>query len=411
MAISLHPEASTDREARRGAPLISRLRVRSLSQGFSSNYVLLLAIVLLLVAIGLVMVLSSSSIDSYAENDSFFSTFIRQGAFALVGVPLMLALGGLPVRMWRRLAWIAFGGALAVQCLVFSPLGREVGGNRNWLRIGAINLQPSELLKLALILWLATVLATKGDRIARLGELFVPAGLGAVIAIGLVLLGKDLGTAMILVLIAFSCLYFARIPLRYFIGMTGVAVVAVIAFAVTSPNRLNRIAQFLQPDCSDYLGTCWQSVHGLWALANGGVLGVGLGNSTAKWSWLPAAENDYIFAILGEELGLLGAALVLALFVFLAFVLARIMMSAPDSFSRIAVGGILIWTVGQAFVNIAVVVGLLPVLGVPLPFISSGGSALLSALAAMGFCLSVARENPTPLLARGMSDTRGGQRS
>lgn len=380
--------------------ILSRIRLPKVTEAYSSNFVLLLSVVLLLVVIGLVMVLSSSAIDSYDSSDSFFTVFFRQGIFALLGVPIMLVVSRLRVATIRKWAWPLFGAALLLQLVVFTPLGASVGGNRNWIRIGSFtSIQPSEPLKVALILWLAVVLARKARKLTSAAELAVPALIGAAVAVGLVVLGHDLGTAIIMLLAVLGCLYFARVPLRYFAVAGGFAVAGVLVFALTSANRLARIAQFLAPSCDDYENACWQTIHGTWALASGGVFGVGLGNSVAKWSWLPAAENDFIFAIIGEELGLIGALVVILLFVILAFVLARVVASAPDLFSKIFVGGVLVWVVGQAFVNIAVVIGLLPVLGVPLPFVSSGGSALLSTLAAMGVVLAIARENPTPVLS------------
>ena len=382
----------------RRAPWVSRLRIRGVTEAYSSNYVLLLAITLLLVVIGLVMVLSSSAIDSYSESDNFFSTFFKQGFFAIAGIPLMLMVSRMPVSLIRRWAGVFFLAALALQALVFTPLGYGSGGNRNWIRVGSLSVQPSEVLKVALLLWLAVVLARRPAQLNQLKAIAFPGLIGVALAVGLVLLGHDLGTAMVMLLAVFGSLYFARVPLRYFVIAGAAAVGGVIVLAVTSPNRMNRIDQFLSPDCTDYLGSCWQSVHGTWALANGGVFGVGLGNSVAKWSWLPAAENDFIFAIIGEELGLVGAVVVFALFLGLAVVFCRIILSAPDSFSRVFVGGVMVWIVGQAFVNMGVVVGVLPVLGVPLPLISSGGSALISALVAIGLVLAVSRENPTPLV-------------
>lgn len=377
-----------------------RLRFHGVADAYSSNFVMLLAVVLLLVVIGLVMVLSSSAIDSYTSSDSFFTIFFRQAMFALMGVPAMLIVSRLSVATIRRWAWPFFGIMLLVQALVFSPLGNTVNGNRNWLRLGPISVQPSEVLKIALILWLASVLSMKEKRLTSLREIAVPALIGSAIAIGLVLLGSDLGTSMVMIIAVFGCLLFARVPMRFFAFAGIIAGGGVLILALIRPSRLARIAQFLEPECTNYLSTCWQSVHGEWALAMGGVFGVGLGNSTVKWDWLPEAENDFIFAIIGEELGLIGALTVVLLFAFLAFVMARIITSAPDAFSKIFVGGVLVWVIAQAFINIAVVIGLLPVLGVPLPFISSGGSALISSLVAMGMVLAVARANPTPVVGR-----------
>jgi cell division protein FtsW len=162
--------------------------------------------------------------------------------------------------------------------------------------------------------------------------------------------------------------------------------------AIASPNRLARIMSFMNENCTDYTNACWQPLHGKWALANGGIFGVGLGQSKAKWSWLPAADNDYIFAIIGEELGLIGCILVISLFAALAVAFLRIIRSARDPLVRIATGGIMVWVVGQAFINIGVVVGVLPVLGVPLPLLSAGGSALIMSLLAIGVVLSFTKD-------------------
>jgi cell division protein FtsW len=214
-------------------------------------------------------------------------------------------------------------------------------------------------------------------------------------AILLVLVGGDLGTVMIMAGLVFGALFFAGIKLRMlFLPIIAAALIAVVV-AFSSESRTTRIMSFLSGTNTDYEGTDWQAQHGEWALASGGVLGVGLGNSRAKWSWLPAADNDYIFAIIGEELGLVGAIVVLILFVALAIAFVRIIRSTNDMFSRVVTGAVMVWLIGQAFVNIAVVLGVLPVLGVPLPLISSGGSALLTTLAAIGVVLAVARENAT----------------
>jgi len=173
--------------------------------------------------------------------------------------------------------------------------------------------------------------------------------------------------------------------------------------AVASPSRLQRITSFGE-GCSaaanSYSDWCWQPLHGTWAMANGGVFGVGLGGSKSKWSWLPAADNDYIFAIIGEELGLVGAIVLLILFVILGFALVRIMQAQTDLFARVTTGAVFVWIIGQALVNIGVVLGVLPVLGVPLPLISSGGTALLTTLFAIGIVLSFARTAPEPRPAR-----------
>ena len=195
-----------------------------------------------------------------------------------------------------------------------------------------------------------------------------------------------------MIMLVFGCCYFAGVRLR-FLAVAGVAVSAVaLLFAFTSDSRASRIMTWLE-GCTpqDYQNYCWQVEHGLWALASGGILGSGLGNSKSKWNWLPEASNDFIFAIIGEELGLVGATVVLVLFVVLTIAFVRIIRSTRDGFARITVGGVMVWVIGQAFVNIAVVLGVLPVLGVPLPLISAGGSALIATLLGIGVVLSFAR--------------------
>jgi cell division protein FtsW len=367
--------------------------VRKLFAAETPNFFLLLGTTVFLVAFGLVMVLSSSSVESHLESDDFFASFSRQGLYALIGVPFMLVASRMPITFWKRWAWPAIFVGLGLQLLVFSPLGYEYGGNRNWINLGSFSAQPSELLKLAIIVWIAFILTSKEGLLDDWKHVLIPIGPVAGLAIGLVLIGNDLGTAVIMLSIVLGGLYFAGVRIKFI--AVAVAVLAffglIIAFA--SSSRTDRINAWLYGCTAEqYEGFCWQPTHGTWALASGGVFGVGLGNSKAKWSWLPEADNDYIFAIIGEELGLIGAVVVLVLFIVLAISFVRIIRSSTDAFARIVTAGVGIWIVGQALVNIAVVLGVLPVLGVPLPLISAGGSALISTLLAIGVVLSFARE-------------------
>lgn len=359
----------------------------------SGNYFLLLGATLFLVVFGLVMVLSSSAVESYKATDDFFTGFLRQGLFALLGIPLMLVAARLPAVFWRKWAGLAMIIAIALQFLVIATsLGIEHNGNRNWILLGTFSFQPSELVKVALVVWLGVILAKKIDVLDDWRELVRPIGIVAGAAIALVLFGGDLGTVIILVAIVLGALFFAGVRLRLLVIPTIVVALGALAMSFSSA-RSNRILAW-QSGCStdaDFNGLCWQTLHGWWALASGGLFGVGLGNSKAKWSWLPEADNDFIFAIIGEELGLLGAIIVLALFIVLAISFVRIIRASTDNLARITVSAIMVWILGQAFVNIAVVLGLLPVLGVPLPLISAGGSALVTTLFAIGIVLSFAR--------------------
>ena len=362
----------------------------------SGNFFFLLGTTLFLVTFGLVMVLSSSSIESHLENDSFFASFARQGLYALVGIPIMLVASRVPIAFWKKWAWLAVVVGMSLQLLVFSPLGYEYGGNRNWIDFGAFSAQPSEIVKLTLILWIAVILTTKAHLLDDWKHVALPIGPVAALAIGFVLIGNDLGTAVIMVIIVFGALFFAGVRLKFLAIAASAIVGLALMVAFASSSRTDRINAWINGcDESNYMVHCWQPMHGTWALASGGVFGVGLGGSKAKWNWLPEADNDYIFAIIGEELGLIGAIVVIALFIVLAIAFMRIIRTHPDPFARIVTSGVMVWIVGQAFVNIAVVLGALPVLGVPLPLISAGGSALLSTLLAIGVVLSFARSSPT----------------
>ena len=394
------PSRSTPSEPQRperGAQRHGFAAVVPLARMFSPenrDSLLLIGTTLFLVVFGLVMVLSASSVEEQSATGDPFGRVLRQAIFAAIAVPAMLLVGRLPARFWRRWAWTAVLVTIGMQLLVFVPgLSSSGGGNRNWIVVGGFTVQPSEFLKLALVVWIGAVLGARRDELGDWRRLLLPVGPVAGIAIGLVLAGSDLGTAAIMLLMVFGCAFFAGARLRHLaVGALGVALVALL-FAIASPNRMSRITTWMQ-GCTDadYSGYCWQPQHGMWALASGGVLGVGLGNSRAKWNWLPEADNDFIFAIIGEELGLVGALVVLVLYALMAVVLVRIMRRARESFTRIVAGGVLVWVVGQAFVNIAVVLGLLPVLGVPLPLISSGGSSLVAVLLAIGVVLSLTRQ-------------------
>ena len=370
----------------------ARIVLSNVLHSENSNFYLLLGTVVFLVLIGLIVVFSASSIDSFLSDSGFFGGFLKQALFAVVGVPLMLVVSRLPLVFWPTWARRLLGIGVALQLLVFSPLGIETGGNRNWIAIGSFTAQPSELIKIVIAVWLGVALPIAIQRFGmRNWRVLTPLAPPALL-MGLVLVGSDLGTSMIMAIIVMGCLIFAGLPIRIMAIPAGIGAFAVWVLVSSSPNRMNRIMSFLSLDnCTDYSNTCWQPLHGLWAMANGGIFGVGLGNSKSKWSWLPAADNDYIFAIIGEEMGLIGCLVVIALYVLLTILFLRIIRQTNDPMIRIMTGGIMFWIVGQAAINIGVVVGILPVLGVPLPFLSSGGTALASNLIAVGIVLSFAR--------------------
>lgn len=387
-----HPRGRPNPQSGPG-PSTARIPLRRIFAAENSNYFLLFGVTLFLVIFGLVMVLSSSTIESYIAEQGFFGRFARQGLFAVIGIPLMLVASRLPAVFWRKWAWPALliGGGL--QLLVFVPgIGIVSGGNRNWIAIGGFTAQPSEFVKIALIVWVAWILSTKQSVLEDWRHVLLPIAPISAAAIGFVLIGGDLGTAAVMILILFGLLYFGGVRFRFL--AVGAAAVAVLAYLFSKANssRTSRIEIWLNGcTADDYSGYCWQPEHANWALAAGGWFGKGLGNSVAKWNWLPAASSDYIFAIIGEELGLIGAIVVLVLFIVLAIAFVRIIRASTDSFARIVTSGVMVWVIGQAFVNIAVVLGVLPVLGVPLPLISAGGTALIANLLGIGIVLSFAR--------------------
>ncbi len=385
-------KGSTGRGARGPAHWWRRMWSFLEGETAASSYYLILGCTLALTVIGLVMVLSSSSVENIGETTGSYDLFIRQAIFAMLGLGVMVVLSRLSTERLRRLAWPALIIATVLLMLVLTPLGHEVNGNRNWIKIGPATAQPSEAAKLALALWAAAVLERKGRLIGQLKHSVVPVlfPVGTVL-LGLVMIGRDLGTAMVIMLIMATVLFLAGTRLLYFAVAGAVAAVAVIIMALVSANRTVRIQAWLG-NCDFATDPCYQPQHGLYALASGGWWGLGLGQSRQKWSYIPEAENDFIFTILGEELGLVGALLVIALFAGLAVGMFRVARRADSVFARICTGGILAWVVGQAFINIAMVTGLLPVIGVPLPFISYGGSALTFVLAGIGVVLAFARE-------------------
>lgn len=385
------PRTKAAPPAERRGPVAATIGVARLFVAEHRDTVMLLGTTLFLVGFGLVMVLSASSIESHDEDQGFLGVFWRQAVYAGIGIPLMLVASRMPPRFWKRWAWPALVVGVVLLMLVVM-FGYAYGGNRNWLSFGGFSGQPSEFVKLALILWVGWVLARKQALLGDWKHVALPIAPVAVVAIGFVLLGNDLGTATIMIAIVFGCLFFAGVKLRYLLTAAVAVALLGLAFAQLSASRQQRIDAWLngcQP--GDYADICWQVQHGTWALASGGLFGVGLGNSKAKWNWLPEADNDFIFAVIGEELGLIGAIVVLVLYVLMAIAFARILRGMSDPFARIVTGAVMVWVVGQAMVNIAVVLGLLPVLGVPLPLISAGGSALIATLLAIGVVLSFAR--------------------
>ena len=379
-------------------------RLRALDRPLTSYYLVLTA-GLLLVGLGLIMVLSASSVESFRTNGSVFSVAQRQAVWVAAGLPLMWIASRLSPKVYRMLAFPALLVALTALVAVLVPgLGHEVNGNRNWIYLGGpVQVQPSEAAKLALVLAGAHVLARKRRLLNRWGHLFVPLVPASAAVVGLVLAGGDLGTAVVLLAIVMALLFFSGAPMRVFILIGFGMSVLVLALVGIQPERVSRVTSFMDPFAT-YHNSGWQGAQSIFALASGGLSGVGLGASREKWGYLPEAHTDFIFAIIGEELGLLGSLAVLALFASLGFAGFRIAARSRDAFVSLAAAAITTWILVQALVNIGAVLGVLPITGIPLPLVSYGGSALLPVMVALGMLLSFARREPgaqAALAARG----------
>ncbi|WP_062522425.1 FtsW/RodA/SpoVE family cell cycle protein [Demequina silvatica] len=358
-----------------------------------TSYYLLASATGILVLVGLAVVLSSSSIASIRTSEgNAYAGFLTQLIALVVGMAALIVGSRLPITFWRRIAPLVLYASMGLLVLVFFA-GEAVGGNQAWIRIAGFSLQPSEIAKLGLALYLGVVLSRFRDRLTNPKHILMPGGLMAAIVLALVLLGRDMGTAMVLVVVVAVAFWVAGVPARFFGIAAAVGGAGIVALIFSAQSRVDRIHQWATGSCTD-TAECWQQTHGTWALASGGLWGLGPGMSREKWGWLPASDNDYIFAIIGEEFGLLGTLLILAAFAMILIAVTRIVTRSTDRFVQIAGGAIGAWIVVQAVINIAVVLEFLPVTGVPLPLVSSGGSSLIMSLAAMGALLAFARNEP-----------------
>ena len=383
--------ATTERRRPRAA---ARARARAKAPTPAATpvpFVLLLAVVVALVVVGLVMVLSASSVQALRLYGSSWYVFKRQLIWvALGGVALAVAVR-VDYRRWQRaglpLALVSTG----LLVLVLLPhTGVSVRGSSRWVGWGDFRMQPSELAKLALLVFTADVLARRVAMAADKRRLR-PVLLVLVAVVALVMAQPDMGTTLVIGCVVLALLFVAGTPLPTLARLMAFSTLAALFLGMLESYRRARLFSFLNP-WKDAGNTGYQIVQSLVGLASGHWTGVGLGASRAKWGFLPNAHTDFIFAIIGEELGLLGTLLVIALFVAFAVLGVRIAARAPDRFGTLVAAGITTWVVGQALINIGAVVGVLPVTGVPLPFISFGGSSLVITMAAVGILLNVARQ-------------------
>ncbi|WP_313987609.1 FtsW/RodA/SpoVE family cell cycle protein [uncultured Rothia sp.] len=369
-----------------------RLYRRGLKADLWDVPVMLLVTTLGLAIFGCIMVLSASSVTMISQGQSPFSQVSSQVMFLVLGVIAMAGITRIPVGYYHKksVVYAMLVAALVMQLAVV-VVGVEVNGNRNWLKLGPVQIQPSEFSKLAIIMWLAWVYSRHGDISRSIWRTLFPSiyGVGALVL--LIMLGGDMGTAMVYGFIFVGMMWLAGASRSSLLKIGGAFAVLALVGVLSSANRVARIFG-IWGSCTN--ANCDQANSGEVALTTGGFLGVGLGQSRQKYNYLAEAHNDYIFAIIGEELGLLGTLAVLLLYVGLVYCAVRIMLRTTDPLVRLATGGIMIWLTSQAIINMGMVSRILPVIGVPLPFVSYGGSSLLSSLFAAGLLLAFARQTP-----------------
>ncbi len=359
--------------------------------GTDRTLAILLLATVSLVVLGLVMVLSASSVRAYEDYGSSFLFFGRQLIYAGVGVAAFLLTARMRYGAWQHLCVPLLAISAALLVLVLLPgFGTVAGGSARWLQLGPVTIQPSELAKVAVITFAAALLSRRWRRLHDLRELVLPLAPVVGVICGLILLQPDMGTAVIVVASVFVLLFVAGARLTHLL-LSGIGLGALgFGLMYLEGYRWARFVSFINP-WADPQGNGYQYIQSLIALTSGGPFGVGLGASRQKWSYVPNAHTDFIFSIIGEELGLAGSLAVLALFAALLYAGIRIALRAPDAFGRFLAGGITGWFGVQAVVNLGAVTGLLPITGVPLPFVSFGGSSLVVSMAAVGILVSVAR--------------------
>jgi cell division protein FtsW len=358
-----------------------------------------------LCALGLTMVLSSSTVTSLQESGNTYSIFIKQFFFLILGTSAAFWAFRVKGLIWPQIARYALSISIVILLLPFVPfLGKNINGNRNWIEIAGFTLQPSEFAKLGLILWCALRLRTLGQ-IPGTKNLILLIAPGLVVIELLILLERDLGTALLILIIFGGILFISGAPIKNFLALLTLGAIVGGAFILSSDYRMSRFAALFNPfDERYYKFSGWQPAHSIMGLASGGLWGSGLGASKQKWANLAEAHTDFIFSVIGEELGLLGTLLVLALYAALIYSILRVAIKTKDDFSRYATAGIACWLIAQVVINIGSVTSVIPVIGVTLPFISYGGSSLLANLIAVGFVLGVARR--TPEISEGIKVSR-----
>jgi len=386
----------------------SNLSLRKYSRVFTRPelpYFLIIWSTIFLCALGLTMVLSASTVTSLQESGDTYSIFIKQFFFLILGAFAAFWAFRVQGAIWPRIAKISLSISIVILLLPFVPfLGKNIKGNRNWIEIAGFTLQPSEFAKFGLILWCALQLRNI-ESIAAVKNPIWSISPGLIAIEGLILLEKDLGTALLVLAIFAGILFIAGAPIKHFVVVIVLGVMVGGALVLSSNYRMSRIAALFDPfDEKYYKFSGWQPAHSIMGLASGGLWGSGLGASKQKWGNLAEAHTDFIFSVIGEELGLLGTLVVLCLYAALIYAILRVSLKTKDAFSRYATAGVACWFIVQVAINIGSVTSIIPVIGVTLPLISYGGSSLLANLLAIGFVLGVARR--TPEIAEGIKQSR-----
>ena len=349
-----------------------------------------------LLFIGIVMILSASTTVSYKQFNNQYIIFLRQLMFAGIGVVIMMAISRLPKVFFFKWSKVALWLSIILLVLVLIPsIGISVAGQRNWISLwGPFRLQPSEIAKLTLIVWGSVVLSKQIRlKVTTWQNLLIPVfPVGAIIAI-LVILEGDLGTALILGPILLSLFYAIGAPVKLFTWSAMAGLLGILVLSIQEAYRVQRFLSWINPSAENQ-DAGWQVTHGKYALASGGWTGIGLGASKEKWGWLPAAHTDFIFAVVGEELGLIGTLIVLVLIGTIAYVALTLARKTNDLFTKLIATSVMAWIVVQSIINVGAVLGLLPVTGVPLPLVSYGGSSLVFTMSAIGVLMAVLRAEP-----------------
>ena len=349
-----------------------------------------------LLFIGMVMILSASTTVSYKQFSNQYIIFLRQLMFASIGIVMMMAISRLPKVFFFKWSKVALWISIVLLILVLIPsIGISVAGQRNWISLwGPFRLQPSEIAKLTLIVWGSVVLSKQiRSKITTWQNLLVPVfPVGAIIAV-LVIFEGDLGTALILGPILLSLFYAVGAPVKLFTWSAMAGLLGILILSIQESYRIQRFLSWINPTAENQ-DAGWQVTHGKYALASGGWTGIGLGASKEKWGWLPAAHTDFIFAVVGEELGLVGTLIVLALIGTIAYVALTLARKTNDLFTKLIATSVMAWIVVQSIINVGAVLGLLPVTGVPLPLVSYGGSSLVFTMSAIGVLMAVLRAEP-----------------